>query len=101
MLVKNSTGSIHHDFRRLPLDGRRVYSSPDFGPRYDVPDRATLLWDRSGRILLFEVARHRLFGFDSTTGRPLADAELLAAKPPEEPALGKYRFEGEWPGVGR
>ena len=93
------------------LDGRKVYGSPDFAPRDDLPFRETLHWDSSGRIVILEVAGHRIFGYDAASGRRLTDSELLAAEPPAEPALPtqspaepalwEYHFESEWPGIGR
>jgi hypothetical protein len=83
------------------LDGRRVYGSPDFAPRSDIPFRETLLWDEGGRLLILEVAGRRIFGYDASAGRQLTAAELLAAKQPPRPPLWEYYFESEWPGIGR
>jgi hypothetical protein len=38
------------------VGGARVYASPDFSPRQDIPYRETLLWDKTGRIVILEVA---------------------------------------------
>lgn len=83
------------------VDGRRVYVSPDFAPGHDFPFRESLLWDATGRVILLEVAGHRIFGYDVAAQRRLIDSELLAAKAAAEPPLWKYHFESEWPGIGR
>ena len=85
----------------VKVDGQRVYVSPDFAPRHDLPYRETLLWDRTGRVVLLEIAGHRLFGYDVSRGRALTTSELLAAELPPEPLLWEYQFSSEWPGIGR
>ena len=83
------------------VDGVTVYCSPDFAPRSDLPFRETLVWDSGSRVVILEVARHRIFGFDTATGQPLSDAQLLAVELPPDPPLSEYQFEHEWPGIGR
>lgn len=83
------------------VDGRRVYTSPDFAPRKDLPFREALVWDATGKILMLEVAHHRIFGYDVSAGRQLSDEELLLAQAPPDPPLSEYYFESEWPGIGR
>ena len=83
------------------LDGRKVFGSPDFSPRNDIPFRETLRWDSTGRFVMLEIAGHRIFGYDAAAERPLTDPELLAAKAPSEPPLWEYYFESDWPGIGR
>jgi hypothetical protein len=48
----------------IDLNGERIYTSPDFDPQYILPFRETLLWDESGRYLIFEVNGQRLWGYD-------------------------------------
>ena len=83
------------------IDRRRVYTSPDFAPRKDLPFRETLVWDATGKILMLEVARHRIFGYDVAADRQLSDEELLATQAAPDPPLSEYYFESEWPGIGR
>jgi hypothetical protein len=83
------------------LNGGRVYSSPDFAPSRDVPFRETLAWDKTGQIVVLEIARHRIFGYDAANRKQLSDDELLAVELLPDPPLWKYYFESEWPGVGR
>jgi hypothetical protein len=83
------------------VDGKRVYISPDFAPRDDISFQEALRWDAAGSIVVLEVAKQRLFGFDVRDDRPLSDDELLAVELAPEPELWEYYFEDEWPGVGR
>jgi hypothetical protein len=83
------------------VDGQRVYRSPDFAPRRDIPFRETLTWDSTGSIVILEVAGNRIFGYDTSHARALTDEQLLAAELPPSPQLWEYYFEAEWPGIGR
>jgi hypothetical protein len=85
----------------VKVDGRVVYGSPDFAPRTDLAFRETLLWDRTGGVVILEVAGHRIFGYDAETNRRLSNGELLTVELPPEPPLWQYHFESEWPGIGR
>ena len=80
------------------VDGRKVYSSPDFAPNWKVDFKERLAWDKSGTVVVLEVIGRRLFGYDTKKGRPLSDSELLSVEYAPEPALWEYGFEGEWPG---
>jgi hypothetical protein len=86
---------------KVTVDGRKVYSSPDFAPRSDLGFREALVWDATGQVVVLEIAGRRLFGYDVEKQKPLADDELLSLKLAPEPDLGEYMFEGEWPGLGR
>lgn len=86
---------------RVRVDGATVYQSPDFAPRRDIPFRETLVWDASGKIVIFEVGGHRVFGFDTSTAKSLSDRQLLAVELAPVPMLWDYHFEAEWPGIGR
>jgi hypothetical protein len=83
------------------VDGSRVYGSPDFSPRRDLPYREALIWNKSGSVVVLEIAGHRIFGYDAANRRQLSDNELLAVELPPDPPLWEYHFEAEWPGIGR
>lgn len=83
------------------INGNRVYTSPDFSPTKQFPFREALMWDKTGTIVVLEIARHRIFGFDAIQQRQLTDDELLALELAADPRLWEYFFESEWPGVGR
>jgi hypothetical protein len=83
------------------VDGTRVYHSPDFAPRRDLAYLEALTWDKTGRIVVLEIARHRIFGYDATNHQRLSDDALLATQLPPDVPLSEYYFESEWPGIGR
>lgn len=85
----------------VTVDGWKVFRSPDFAPSDRVPFRETLFWDATGKVVVFEVARHRIFGYDVSRRQALTDEELLAVEAPPDPPLWEYSFESEWPGIGR
>jgi hypothetical protein len=60
----------------VKVDGRTVYSSPDFAP-IDADFREQIAWDKSGNVVVFEVAGRRLFGYQAIEKRALTDEELL------------------------
>jgi hypothetical protein len=80
----------------IDLNGERIYTSPDFDPQYILPFRETLLWDESGRYLIFEVNGQRLWGYDVFNKKPLTPAELRTIKIPKVKSedLG---FQAPWP----
>jgi hypothetical protein len=80
----------------IELDGKRIYTSPDFRPNYTIPFRETLLWDESGHYLVFEVNWQRLWGYNVFNRKPLTPAELRTVKIPKvKPEdLG---YSGTWP----
>jgi hypothetical protein len=85
----------------VKVDGARVFTSPDFAPNDRVPLRETLFWDTSGKVVVLEVGRHRVFGYDVVTRRALSESELLAVAAAPDPPLWEYGYEWEWPGIGR
>jgi hypothetical protein len=85
----------------IRVDGTRVWNSPDFSPRDDIPYREALVWNATGNVVVFEVANHRVCGIDVNAKRVLTDAELLALELAPEPRLWDYGYEAEWPGIGR
>jgi hypothetical protein len=83
------------------IDGKQVYSSPDFAPRRNIPFREVIGWDATGMNLIFEVGGKRVAGISLISRMQLSDAELLALEPTVYPPLTAYGFEAEWPGIGR
>ncbi len=79
------------------VDGRKVYSSPDFAPNRRVDFRERLIWDKTGNIVILEVAGKRLFGYNTQTRKAMSDMELLSIEYAPEPNEWEYSFEGEWP----
>lgn len=80
----------------IELDGNRIYTSPDFRPNYTIPFRETLLWDESGRYLVFEVNGQRLWGYDVFKRKPLTPAELRAVRIAKVKS-GDLGYSGAWP----
>jgi len=78
---------------RVIVDGRRVYSSPDFAPA-DADFREQIVWDADNHIVLLEVGGERIFGYDAVERRELSAAELLNVQFTPFTELG---FESELP----
>jgi hypothetical protein len=85
----------------IELDGSTVYISPDFSPTTAFPFREALYFTPDSKFLVLEIGGHRVTGVDATSGATMSDAELLALPQPPTPELREYRFEGDWPGIGR
>ena len=79
LAILERVDNIDLNFRIL-LDGQKIYHSPDFKPNSSLPFRETLLWDITGKQLLFEITGRRLFGYDVQKQRVLSGAEVLQAK---------------------
>jgi hypothetical protein len=79
------------------VDGRKVYSSPDFAPNRKVSFREKIIWDKTSDIVILEVMGRRLFGYNAQTCKAISDAELLAIEYAPEPNDWEYGFEGTWP----
>ncbi len=79
------------------VNGRKVYSSPDFAPDSRIDFRERIVWDRSGNVVILEVAGKRLFGYNVKMQKPLSDNDLLFIEYPPEPNEWEYGFEGDWP----
>jgi len=88
---------IRHDgidvMYKVYVDGHRVFWSPDFAP-VAVDFREQIAWDKSGQIVVLEVAGERLFGYHSGENRALTDEEILAV---EFAPFEELRYEGESP----
>jgi hypothetical protein len=77
----------------LSVDGRRVFWSPDFAPvSFDF--REKLVWDRSSRRVVLEVAGERIFGYDAEEKRPLTADEIISL---EYVPFQEFRYEGTLP----
>ena len=61
---------------KVVVDGEQVYSSPDFAP-IQADFREQIVWDATGKILVFEVAGQRIFGYNAEKRTVLTDNELL------------------------
>ncbi len=81
----------------VTVDGRKVYSSPDFAPNRRVVFRERIVWDKTGDTVILEVTGKRLFGYNAQTQRAISDAELMSIEYAPEPNECEYGFEGEWP----
>ena len=75
----------------IKVDGTTVYSSADFAPTHD-DFREQIAWDKSGKILVFEVAGRRLFGYEAANKRELTDDELRSVEFTPFESLG---YEGD------
>jgi hypothetical protein len=60
----------------LEVDGKHVYGSPDFAAPAHVDFQERLVWDRTGKIVLVELAGKRVFGYHVAQQRPLRVNEL-------------------------
>jgi hypothetical protein len=78
---------------RVVVDGRRVYSSPDFAPA-SADFREQIVWSTDNNIVVLEVGDERIFGYDAIGRRELSEAELLNVQFTPFTELG---FEGELP----
>ena len=78
---------------KVVVDGERVYYSPDFAP-VDFDFREQIAWDKTGNIVILEVAGKRLFAYDVEQKRQLSDDELLSV---EYTPFYEYRYEGKLP----
>jgi hypothetical protein len=81
----------------VSVDGRKVYSSPDFRPNSKVVFGEKLIWDKTGNIVVLEVTGKRLFGYNVQTHKAISDAELLSLEYSPELDEWEYGFEGTWP----
>lgn len=64
----------------LEVDGSTVYVSPDFAAPAIVDFQEQLMWDRTGRVAVIEIAGKRFFGYDVLDRRPLYGPELAAVQ---------------------
>ena len=60
----------------VKVDGVRVYESPDLMPFPDRLYRETLVWDKTGKIVVLELMGKRVFAYDVVNKRRLGKGEL-------------------------
>jgi len=78
---------------KVVVDGETIYYSPDFAP-VEFDFREQIAWDKTGNIVVLEVAGKRLFAYDAEQKRQLSDSELLSV---EYTPFFEYRYEGKLP----
>ena len=82
----------------IELNGDKIYRSEDFRPNYTIPFRETILWDKNGKNLIFEIDGHRLFGYNVTEKRRLSNRELLSLQV-QNPKPENFGYSGQWPSL--
>lgn len=60
----------------VKVDGKRVYFSSDYIPYPDHLYRETLVWDKTGRIVVLELMGKRVFAYDAEEQRGLKKGEI-------------------------
>ena len=78
---------------KVVVDGENIYYSPDFAP-VEFDFREQISWDKTGNIVVLEVAGKRLFAYDAEQKRQLSDNELLSVK---YTPFSEYWYEGKLP----
>ena len=76
---------------RVVVDCENIYYSPDFAP-VEFDFREQIAWDKTGNIVVLEVAGKRLFAYDAEQKRQLSDSELLSV---EYTPFYEYHYEGK------
>ena len=60
----------------VKVDGNRVFESSDLAGFPDNLYRETLVWDKTGRIVVLELMGKRIFAYDTQEERSLGKGEL-------------------------
>ena len=60
----------------VKVDGKKVYESPDLLGFPDKLYRETLVWDKTGKIVVMELMGKRVFAYDTQEERSLGKGEL-------------------------
>lgn len=60
----------------VKLNGIEIYHSPDYAALPDHLYRETLLWDKTGEVIVFELMGKRVFAFNTRTKKILQKGEL-------------------------
>jgi hypothetical protein len=74
----------------VKVDGERVYESADLMGFPDHWYRETLLWDKTGRVVVLELMGKRVFAYDTQSKRRLVKGELSQYKLWPMPSDGNY-----------
>jgi hypothetical protein len=64
----------------VKVNGKRVYISPDLIGFPDSVYRETLVWDKTGRVVVLELMGKRVFAYDTLDERTLSKGELQQYK---------------------
>jgi len=80
----------------LEVDDAVVYTSPDFAAPATADFQERVLWDRSGNVVLIEVAGKRFFGYDVLHRNALSMTELARV---QLSSFEDLRFTEELPGA--
>lgn len=60
----------------VKVDGDKVYQSPDLCGGGDHSFRETLVWDKTGQVVILELMGKRVFAYDAVNKRNLEKGEL-------------------------
>ena len=63
---------------KVGVDGETVYVSSDVMPFPDGMYRETLVWDKTGRVVVLELMGKRVFAYDAIEKRKLDKGELAS-----------------------
>jgi hypothetical protein len=61
---------------KVLVDGQMVYVGPDLVGLPDHLYRETLVWDKTGRVVVLELMGRRVFAYDAQEKRPLEKGEI-------------------------
>lgn len=64
----------------VTVDGKQVYVSPDYAAFQDRLYRETLVWDKTGQIVVLELMGKRVFAYNARERRELQKGELSKYK---------------------
>lgn len=65
---------------KVGVDGETVYNTGDIMPFPDGMYRETLVWDKTGRVVVLELMGKRVFAYDAVEKRSLGKGELSSFK---------------------
>lgn len=89
-------GYIDVNFQII-VDGRKVYTSPDFAPVYDRPFREWIAWDENQKNLVFIVADQILFAYNLDTHAQISKDKFDSLAIPRY-TLRDLQYEGDYDG---
>ena len=73
LLKKNNLADINFIVK---VDGERVFVSPDYMSFPDHWYRETLVWDKTGKVVVLELMGKRVFAYDAQSRRALQKGEV-------------------------